>query len=103
MMPDGGDRCDDTRWYCRDARARSQQWTASRRVLSWPGYGTCPHERDLVSTWQVQALIERLWAKIYRAERWPSLVKQVKVAGDEELEPGVADGVGRRLRPLTVS
>jgi hypothetical protein len=34
MMPDGGDWCDDTRWYCRDAKACTQRWTTSRRVLS---------------------------------------------------------------------
>jgi hypothetical protein len=33
MMPDGGDWCDDIRWYCRDARACTQRWTTSRRVL----------------------------------------------------------------------
>ena len=37
MMPDGGDWCDDTRWYCRDAEACTQRWTTSRRVLSAPG------------------------------------------------------------------
>jgi hypothetical protein len=34
MMPDGGDWCEDTRWYCRDAKACTQRWTTSRRVLS---------------------------------------------------------------------
>jgi hypothetical protein len=33
MMPDGGDWCDDTRWYCRDAEACTQRWTTSRRAL----------------------------------------------------------------------
>jgi hypothetical protein len=37
MMPDGGDWCDDIRWYCRDAEACTQRWTASRRVLSANG------------------------------------------------------------------
>ena len=37
MMPDGGDWCDDTRWYCRDAQACTQRWTTSRRVLSADG------------------------------------------------------------------
>ena len=37
MVPDGGDWCDDTRWYCRDAEACTQRWTASRRVLSANG------------------------------------------------------------------
>ena len=34
MMPDGGDWCDDTRWYCRDAGACTRRWTTSRSVLS---------------------------------------------------------------------
>ena len=34
MMPDGGDWCDDIRWYCRDVRACTQRWTTSRSVLS---------------------------------------------------------------------
>ena len=34
MMPDGGDRCDDIRWYCRNAKTCTQRWTTSRRVLS---------------------------------------------------------------------
>jgi hypothetical protein len=37
MMPDGGDWCDDTKWYCRDAKACTQRWTTSRRVLSANG------------------------------------------------------------------
>ena len=37
MMPDGGDWCDDIRWYCRDAEACTQRWTASRRALSANG------------------------------------------------------------------
>ena len=54
-----------------------------------------------VSTWQVQAPIERVWEELSRAERWPSLVEQV--ARVEELEPSVADDVGTRLRLLPVS
>lgn len=34
MLPDGGDWCDDIRWYCLDAEACTQRWTTSRRVLS---------------------------------------------------------------------
>jgi hypothetical protein len=34
MMPDGGDWCDDIRWYCGDAKACTQRWTTSRRALS---------------------------------------------------------------------
>jgi hypothetical protein len=37
MMPDGGEWCDETRWYCRDAKACTQRWTTSRRVLSAGG------------------------------------------------------------------
>lgn len=37
MMPDGGDWCDDTRWYCRDVEACTQRWTTSRRALSADG------------------------------------------------------------------
>jgi hypothetical protein len=37
MMPDGGDWCDDTRWYCRGAEACTERWTTSRRVLSADG------------------------------------------------------------------
>ena len=37
MMPDGRDWCDDTRWYCRDAKACTERWTTSRRVLSADG------------------------------------------------------------------
>ena len=34
MMPDGGEWCDDIRWYCLDAKACTQRWTGSRSVLS---------------------------------------------------------------------
>ena len=34
MMPDGGDWCDDIRWYCLDTKACTQRWTTSRSVLS---------------------------------------------------------------------
>jgi hypothetical protein len=34
MMPDGGDWCDDIRWYCRDAKTCTQRWTTSRRALA---------------------------------------------------------------------
>ena len=37
MVPDGGDWCEDIRWYCRDAKACTQRWTTSRRVLSANG------------------------------------------------------------------
>ena len=52
-------------------------------------------EYHFVSTWQIQAPIERVWEEIYHAKRWPSWWKYV--AGVEELEPGGADGVGKRV------
>jgi hypothetical protein len=51
-----------------------------------------------VSTWQIQAPIEQVWDEIYHAERWPSWWNYV--AAVDELEPGAADGVGKRLRML---
>ncbi len=51
-----------------------------------------------VSTWQINAPIERVWEEIYHAERWPTWWKYV--VGVNELEPGAADGVGKRLRLL---
>jgi len=53
-------------------------------------------EYHFVSTWQIQAPAERVWEEIYHAERWPSWWKYV--ASVEELEPGAADGAGRRMR-----
>jgi len=55
-------------------------------------------EYHFVSTWQVQAPIERVWEEIYHAERWPSWWKYV--IGVDVLEPGAADGVGKRVRVL---
>jgi hypothetical protein len=55
-------------------------------------------EYHFVSTWQIQAPIERVWEEIYHAERWPGWWKHV--AGVDVLEPGGADGAGRRLRLL---
>jgi Polyketide cyclase / dehydrase and lipid transport len=55
-------------------------------------------EYHFVSTWQIQAPIERVWEEIYHAERWPSW--WTYVVGVDELEPGAADGVGKRLRLL---
>jgi hypothetical protein len=58
MMPDGGDSCDDTRWYCRDARACTQRWTTSRRVLSANGeepQETAPGTRPRVASHLDQA------------------------------------------------
>ena len=39
-----------------------------------------------------------MWEEIYHAEHWPSWWKYV--VGMEELDPGAADGVGRRMRLL---
>ena len=55
-------------------------------------------EYHFVSIWQIQAPVERVWEEIYHAERWPSWWKYV--AGVEELEPGAAGGVGKRMRLL---
>jgi uncharacterized protein YndB with AHSA1/START domain len=51
-----------------------------------------------VSTWRMQAPIERVWEEISHAERWPSWWKYV--ARVDELEPGAADGVGKRQHLL---
>jgi hypothetical protein len=53
-------------------------------------------EYHFVSTWQLQAPVERVWEEIWQAERWPLWWKYV--AGVQEVEPGAADGTGRRLR-----
>jgi hypothetical protein len=29
MVPDGGQACTDIRWYCQDARACTERWTAN--------------------------------------------------------------------------
>ena len=55
-------------------------------------------EYHFVSTWQIQAPIERVWEEIHHAERWPSWWKYIIRV--DELEPGAADGTGKRLRLL---
>lgn len=55
-------------------------------------------EYRFVSTWQIQAPIERVWEEIYHTERWPSWWKYV--VGVDQLEPGGADGVGKCQRLL---
>jgi uncharacterized protein YndB with AHSA1/START domain len=55
-------------------------------------------EDHFVGTWQIQAPIERVWEEICHAGRWPSWWPDV--AGVDELEPGAADGVGKRLHLL---
>jgi len=30
MVPDGGHACADLRWYCKDAKACTERWTARR-------------------------------------------------------------------------
>jgi hypothetical protein len=37
MVPDGGSACADIRWYCQDARACTERWTASRRQMLTTG------------------------------------------------------------------
>jgi hypothetical protein len=32
MVPDGGQACADIRWYCQDARACTERWTANSRL-----------------------------------------------------------------------
>lgn len=34
MVPDGGEWCDDIRWYCVDITGCTQRWMTSRSVLS---------------------------------------------------------------------
>lgn len=34
LVPDGGAWCGDVRWYCKDVRACTRRWTASRRALA---------------------------------------------------------------------
>lgn len=46
-----------------------------------------------VSTWRLQAPIERVWEEIVHTERWPSWWRYVRRV--EELDPGGADGLGR--------
>jgi Polyketide cyclase / dehydrase and lipid transport len=55
-------------------------------------------EYHFVSTWQIQAPIERVWEEIYHAEQWPAWWKYV--VGVDELEPGASDGTGKRVRLL---
>lgn len=31
MLPDGGDACDDVRWYCTDVQSCMHRWMASAR------------------------------------------------------------------------
>jgi hypothetical protein len=30
LVPDGGQACDDIRWYCKDARSCTERWTTAR-------------------------------------------------------------------------
>lgn len=32
LVADGGDACADVRWYCEDARACTERWTARRNA-----------------------------------------------------------------------
>ena len=40
LVPDGGPSCDDVRWYCKDARACTERWTAA---LAEPAASEAPH------------------------------------------------------------
>jgi hypothetical protein len=33
MMPDGGEACDDVRWYCNDRRECTERWTSARHQI----------------------------------------------------------------------
>jgi len=45
-----------------------------------------------VTTWRIEAPIERVWDAIYQADRWPSWWKGVESV--VEVTPGDKDGVG---------
>jgi hypothetical protein len=47
-----------------------------------------------LSTWRIHAPIEQVWEEIFHTERWPGWWKYVVRVDD--LEPGAADGVGKR-------
>jgi carbon monoxide dehydrogenase subunit G len=49
-----------------------------------------------VSTWQLQAPIEQVWAALNDLERLPAWYRGVREA--QELAPGDAQGIGRRVR-----
>jgi hypothetical protein len=34
MVPDGGQACADVRWYCKDAKACTERWTANPPLLA---------------------------------------------------------------------
>lgn len=50
MVADGAGACDDVRWYCRDARACTERWTATRSRES--SAGTAPHRDTMGSSSQ---------------------------------------------------
>jgi hypothetical protein len=37
MVPDGGDWCEQIRWYCKDVRACTERWTSPRASLQAAG------------------------------------------------------------------
>lgn len=51
-----------------------------------------------VSNWRLQAPIEQVWEEIFHTERWPSWWKYVHRV--DQLDPGDADGLGRRQHLL---
>ena len=46
MVPDGGQACADIRWYCKDAKACTERWTASLApaLASMPASSPVPAE-----------------------------------------------------------
>lgn len=48
-----------------------------------------------VSSWRLQAPIDQVWEEIFHTERWPSWWKYVHRV--DQLDPGDADGLGKRL------
>jgi hypothetical protein len=50
MVPDGGNACDDIRWYCLDARACTGRWTTSRHALAQTDPGKQGAANDAVTS-----------------------------------------------------
>jgi len=48
---------------------------------------------NLVTTWQLESAIDRVWDAIVTVEKWPRWWRFVRAV--EELEKGDADGLGR--------
>jgi hypothetical protein len=61
-------------------------WLAARRMPMT--------DYHFISTWRLQAPIEQVWDENFHTERWPSWWKYVHRV--DQLDPGDADGLGRR-------